>query len=935
MIRKLAFALSLLGMSFAGLVHALGLGEANIKSSLNQPLRAEIELVSVKGLEEAEILPGLATREEFVRAGVDRVYFLSDIRFKVEPDDNGNLVVVLTTNKPVREPFLNFLVEVIWPSGRLLREYSLLIDPPLFAEEIVKPVATPVIRRVESGGGNNGDSVAMPVVKTSVAKASPTTVSQSASYGPTTARDTLWEIALKARPNRSVSPQQVMLAIQDLNPEAFIKNNINKLKTGRVLRLPTLDQMKARSAGQAINEVISQNEALQAKKAKPMVSAAKVAPVKVKAPAVAQGGDELKLVVANDASSSSSSANSGTSEFGSGSGEATDAELALTLEKLDKSSIENQELSGRLKDLEGQLETLQRLLTLKNDQLASIQEQARAADYAKQLSEQENESGQNTVSLDDKLAVEGSSDAVASKDENVAELDKSEPAAVDAEKQATEEVTKESTPPQGQSLIEMILGNPLYLALVGAGLVVLLIILRAISKSNAQREQDAHVQTSDSADEEAVENPTSEVAGSFEEDTFAETESEEVYESGGEDGDYESANATPPEDHDESEDVIAEADVYIAYGRLDQAASVLEQGVSAEPIRTDYRLKLLEVYRDSNDASAFDKQLSELDAIQDSEAMEKALEIKAGFSSDDTTDSAPDSFDEADSGEKDRDDETSNGAIEYEPTTAEELVDSQEADAGSVDSDDALDVSSELGDEPEPDNSFDFESVTIENDDLDVDLSSEDLDLDLDIDLELDQVDDESSEVSLSSVADSDDETLVSDASILDLDEGEELEREADGLALDLGDLDLSEELDQESEISLPDDLSLSDELTGLEDPVEEDSSDGSNDSPGESSGETSATESEQAEHVVSDDILDEAVEALGDADDFEPELAEGEDFDFLDGADEASTKLDLARAYIDMGDLDGAKDILQEVEKEGSSEQQTEAKQLIESLDG
>ena len=62
--------------------------------------------------------------------------------------------------------------------------------------------------------------------------------------------------------------------------------------------------------------------------------------------------------------------------------------------------------------------------------------------------------------------------------------------------------------------------------------------------------------------------------------------------------------------------------------------------------------------------------------------------------------------------------------------------------------------------------------------------------------------------------------------------------------------------------------------------------------------------------------------------------MAEGEDFDFLDGADEASTKLDLARAYIDMGDLDGAKDILQEVEKEGSSEQQAEAKQLIESLD-
>ena len=133
MIRKLAIVLTLASAGYAGLTHALGLGDAKVNSNLNQPLVAEIELVNTGGLTDAEILPGLATREEFLKAGIDRVYFLSDIRFEVQRNESGEPKVVLTTKKPVREPFINFLVEVIWPSGRLLREYALLIDPPVFA----------------------------------------------------------------------------------------------------------------------------------------------------------------------------------------------------------------------------------------------------------------------------------------------------------------------------------------------------------------------------------------------------------------------------------------------------------------------------------------------------------------------------------------------------------------------------------------------------------------------------------------------------------------------------------------------------------------------------------------------------------------------------------------------------------------------------------
>ena len=113
MIRKLAIALSLLGVCFTGLVHALGLGEVTVKSALNQPLNAEIELVNTAGLTINEILPGLATREEFQKADVDRVYFLSDLRFEVITNTQGKASIVLTSKKPVREPFLNFIVEYL------------------------------------------------------------------------------------------------------------------------------------------------------------------------------------------------------------------------------------------------------------------------------------------------------------------------------------------------------------------------------------------------------------------------------------------------------------------------------------------------------------------------------------------------------------------------------------------------------------------------------------------------------------------------------------------------------------------------------------------------------------------------------------------------------------------------------------------------------
>ncbi|RMF15138.1 MAG: peptigoglycan-binding protein LysM, partial [Gammaproteobacteria bacterium] len=195
MYRKFATGFIAASTLVSGIAQALGLGEATVQSALNQPLKAEIELVNVRDLQPNEIIANLAPREEFLRVGVDRVFFLSDLRFKVIYKDNGKAVVQVTSSKPVREPYLNFLVEVNWPNGRLLREYALLIDPPTYSLEVPQPVtpaATP------TPAPSPAPVARAPAPRAQVPARQPTpTGAEGTSYGPTRASDTLWDIAMR------------------------------------------------------------------------------------------------------------------------------------------------------------------------------------------------------------------------------------------------------------------------------------------------------------------------------------------------------------------------------------------------------------------------------------------------------------------------------------------------------------------------------------------------------------------------------------------------------------------------------------------------------------------------------------------------------------------------------------------------------------------
>lgn len=136
-------------ITYSALAPALGLGDITLHSALNQPLRADIALVDVGGLEEGELSVSLATADEFSRAGVERVLFLNNLKFT--PILRGNRSVIrVTSSKMVKEPYLDFVVQLNQPNGRLLREYTVLIDPP--DAGAVDPVADEPVAEPPSSG---------------------------------------------------------------------------------------------------------------------------------------------------------------------------------------------------------------------------------------------------------------------------------------------------------------------------------------------------------------------------------------------------------------------------------------------------------------------------------------------------------------------------------------------------------------------------------------------------------------------------------------------------------------------------------------------------------------------------------------------------------------------------------------------------------------
>lgn len=640
MSRKFAAIGFSLGCLHASYSYAIGLGELTLDSFLNEPLKAEVEILNAGGLNEDQIRIRLATKEDFARMGVERAYFLTSLQFDVEFDARGNASIQISSDDPVLEPYLDFIIEARWPTGRLLREYTVLVDPPLF------DTSTPVVsasQRVEEVEGipapdsaekKSQDPAATSGTRVDVktkstlgpgempnrdfnAAASPTPVSGSRYM--IHRDDTLWEIAASAKP-AGTTVHQTMLDIQRMNPDAFIDGNINRIKAGYIIYLPTQDDISSDDLAAALAEVKQQNEDWEAGRAsKPIASTG---------PKLRISADPVEDAAEPGASGASSAA----------AGDADD--MAAT-------ELERQGMAEQLSSMEKQVENLQRIVNLKDDQIAALQQalaEAGAApgDAGEVGGESGALSGDAVMAGDDTMdestasgTPEGDMDAGAA--DGMADVGSPE---------ATPEPEAEpavAPAPQSKPAPAADEGGVMSYLFYGLGALVLAILAFLFLRRRGEdeetvtsaetdkafagvelKEQPVEAMPEEAAPEPSAEEPAPKPAQA----PLAEIEKPTGTRGYGERKHDEYASDV------EASDALAEADIYIAYGRYPQAIDLLKTAVSADPGNPAYRLKLLELYLQTDNRHAAEGELAELEAIGDAGSLDRARALLGGASGD-------------------------------------------------------------------------------------------------------------------------------------------------------------------------------------------------------------------------------------------------------------------------------------------------------------
>jgi len=641
-LRKLVLMISVASLALSGKVSALGLGEITLKSSLNEPLNAEIRLLQVRDLTEEEILVGLASNADFERIGVDKSFFLTGMKFKVDLESTDGPVVKITTNSPVREPFLNFLVESQWPSGRILREYTLLMDLPVFSAQSQSGVQAP------SQGGSSA-ATNTPTTQSSAVRTRPVNRSQAATYngdtyGPVSSNDTLWNIAIKVRPSRDFSVQQTMIAIQRLNPDAFINDNINLLRKGQVLRVPTTEQVAELTFNQAVNEVAFQNDQWDKGASTKPTLVSETGSSSATTPQ--STGGRVTLGVGD--------VDSGSAETSSGRGAGTETssalqnDLSIALEELDTAKRENTDLKSRIADLEKQIDTMERLVEVSSSELRALQLASEQSNSEDATSESSTEAPvfesdlENNVDNEAETSGEANSTDVDAMAEGNSDGEMAESDTADATPAASEQpkpevkpavpdartVVSTSSSAKKPSFMDSIMDNIVLIAAVLiAVLIAAFLLVKKLFGGKEEELEDTFNPFEDDQAEQAVvdddltsdldanlDDISEEIADTSDSDEFAEPVVEEDL-----------SKVVP-------EEVIAEADIYIAYGKYDQAEEMLERALRADPTNTDARIKLLEVYAESGELNKFDKAFYAVHETGDAAAIKRGNELRGNFS---------------------------------------------------------------------------------------------------------------------------------------------------------------------------------------------------------------------------------------------------------------------------------------------------------------
>ncbi|MGL6159363.1 FimV/HubP family polar landmark protein [Microbulbifer sp.] len=979
-VRKLALAVGLVSALGGNAALALGLGEIKLNSTLNQPLDAEIKLLQTRGLGDTEIKVRLAGHEDFERAGVDRSYLLNELNFDVDYS-GGEPVIRISSRVPIREPFLNFLVETRWPNGRLLREYTLLMDLPAFSGETAQqPVRAaererqqvrrqaPVQRPLEQTRTEPVQAPQTPEPREQQPSPGEPEVQQPASeeplelrretqtarvqedsgsrvYGPVVANQTLWEIAVDNRVGSDLSVQQTMLAIQRLNPEAFINDNINLLKRGAVLRLPSAEDVRALTLTEAIAEVASQNESWRQRSG---VEPATGAPLDARAAtAEAPSAESVEGRVSLAAPGDNEFVLSG-SGSGTGDSEALVGELSVTEEELDKSRLENEELQERISELDEQIDTMERLVEVSNEEMQAVQaaaEQSGSEEAAvedapaetEEFTEAETVAGVEEAPVEEETAA-GAEEAPVEEETPEAEAD------TDRNRVVT--VQTQSEP----SLVDRLMDN---IQLIGIAAGVLMIGLFGFFTWRRRKEE-----------EEAIRQVEAEMAAERALATAPELSAADKNLTAVENVQVEDNFDLDQLDDVDTGDPVSEAEIHLSLGQYGDAENKLLAGLENAPDNVEARLMLLEVYAHQQSIDRFDDHYRQLLSASDGPVADRAARLResiAGappfeapamdFSSesleatqlDDISASFEDDFSSASS---------SSG---FESSSSSGFESEGEGDSSLLD-DLAVDLSFDSGSDTAGDDdgefTLDLELDTDQGDDTTGQRESEAEGEEFNLDdlmsggeLDLGDMGGGSDSAEPGQVAESDDGGLDFDLDLSPMEDDSAAEPEEFSTSSeiasedDLGDLSLDdlESFGGELDGGLDLDSIDPDDIAGLDEPlVAENDTDVAvpEEKPPQPQSQPkpqpqpqpqpkqSAVPEPAAEQDASADLGDLSFDLESDLD---------SELNLLEGSDEVGTKLELAQAYLDMGDKEGAKDILSEVVEEGGDEHKRRAKEMLE----
>ncbi len=567
-----------------GALFALGLGEIRLNSALNQPFDAEIELVSATQEDLGALRATLASNDTFTRFGLDRPAYLADFNFRVTKGPGGRDVLRVTSPRPVTEPFVTLLVEANWPRGRLLREYTVLLDPPVFTPgpPVTETVATP---RAGSGGATSVRA-AEPVARAAeepapsaprAAPVAPRSADAAVTPGGTyhvRRNDTLWKIASQVSPGTRADVNRAMVSIFQNNPQAF-DGNINVLRSGSTLRIPEASEIEAIPASAASAEVARQYDAWRSG-----TTAAASEPGRLRL-VTPQQGTAAPSTTAPSAPASAATGPAATpvAAAASGAAPATDVE-------------------ARVKQLEAELAEARRLLEVRNAELATLQGGAPAP-------------------------TEGAAPGA-----------EPEPAAGEEPRPAeTAKPPKKKAPavaPEGPTLLERVQDYWwVLLGLLAAGLGMVLLQrmrrergaaeenleealgrdLRATPRYAPRREPEILVE--EKRPVEPVRTVSSAAAVTA---AAAAATPSRAAEPVRKPVSVEDTLSGEGPLSTESSDPLAEADFHMAYGLYDQAADLVQLAIKREPQRRELKLKLLEIFFVWGNRDRFLEQARELHA---------------------------------------------------------------------------------------------------------------------------------------------------------------------------------------------------------------------------------------------------------------------------------------------------------------------------------